>query len=585
MSEPGDAAGKLVSVNVGVPRDVPWQGKTVRTAIWKHPVAGPRTVRRLNIDGDDQADRAAHGGEHRAVFVYQLESYRYWQEQLGREDFSYGQFGENFTVAGLADDEVCIGDRYRIGEAIFEVTQPRVTCFRVGIRMDDPRMPSLLVAHHRPGFYLRVIEEGAVEAGDEIVKLTAGPEQLTVAEVDALLYLPQRSRRTLERALRIPALSEGWQGSFRELLDQGEQPGHAPPVPAWSGFRPFTVAAVTRESSTITSFRLVPADGHEVAPAAAGQYLTVRLAAAGPDRPSVIRSYSLSATASEAGYRISVKLEPEGVGSGFLHRNVHSGDTIDVAAPRGSFVLRDDEEPIVLISAGVGATPVLAMLQLLASGSETRQVWWIHAARNGREHAFGHEVDGLLAALPHAHRLVAYSRPDDDDTPGGAFDRRGRITIEAIDAASIPRDANYYLCGPESFMRDIAAGLTSRGVRPERVATETFGSTAVNPVPGLDRNGPAPHQPDGIAGPGPAVTFSRSDLTVPWDPGYASLLELAEACDVPVGFGCRTGVCHSCESGLLTGEVEYRIEPLERPADGRVLMCCVSPATELTLEL
>ena len=147
-------------------------------------------VRRINIDGDDQADRAAHGGEHRAVFVYQIESYRYWEQQLQRDDFSYGQFGENFTVEGLADDAVCIGDRYRIGEAIFEVTQPRVTCFRVAIRLSEPRMPSLLVSHHRPGFYFRVIQEGEVKAGDDIRRLQSGPERLTVADVDGLLYLP-----------------------------------------------------------------------------------------------------------------------------------------------------------------------------------------------------------------------------------------------------------------------------------------------------------------------------------------------------------------------------------------------------------
>jgi MOSC domain-containing protein YiiM len=135
--------GRLLSLNVGGPRDVEWEGKTVRTAIWKEPVSGSRMVRRINIDGDDQADRAAHGGEHRAVYVYQIGSYRYWERELGRQDFSYGQFGENFTVEGLSDDEVCIGDRYRIGAALFEVTQPRVTCFRLGIRMAEARMPSL----------------------------------------------------------------------------------------------------------------------------------------------------------------------------------------------------------------------------------------------------------------------------------------------------------------------------------------------------------------------------------------------------------------------------------------------------------
>src|SRR5215467_14186214 len=170
--------GRLLSLNVGLPRDVPWNGKTVRTAIWKFPVEGRRMVRKLNIDGDAQADLAGHGGEQRAVFVYQVDSYRYWKRILGRDDFNFGQFGENFTVEALADDEVCIGDQYRVGSAIFEVTQPRVTCYRVGIRLNEPRMPALLVAHRRPGFYFRLLQEGEVGSGDEIVKIADGPERM-----------------------------------------------------------------------------------------------------------------------------------------------------------------------------------------------------------------------------------------------------------------------------------------------------------------------------------------------------------------------------------------------------------------------
>src|SRR6266478_3443500 len=170
---------QLLSVNVGLPRDIEWKGKSVHTAVWKDAVRGRRKVERLNIDGDGQGDLAGHGGEQRAVFVYQIDSYRYWERELGRNDFVYGQFGENFTVEGLSDDEVCIGDRYQIGSATFEVTQPRVTCYRVGIRMNDPRIPALLVSHHRPGFYFRVLEEGEVKAGDEIVKLAKGPEEMT----------------------------------------------------------------------------------------------------------------------------------------------------------------------------------------------------------------------------------------------------------------------------------------------------------------------------------------------------------------------------------------------------------------------
>src|SRR6266567_3942653 len=179
---------RLLSVNVGLPRDITWQGRTVHTAVWKRPVEGPRLVRRLNVDGDGQGDLAGHGGEHRAVFVYQIEAYRHWQEQLGRPDFVYGQFGENFTIEGLPDDVVCIGDRYRIGSALFEVTQPRVTCYRVGIRMNEPRMPALLTSSGLPGFYFRVLEEGEVEAGDEIVKVGEATERMTVAEINALLY-------------------------------------------------------------------------------------------------------------------------------------------------------------------------------------------------------------------------------------------------------------------------------------------------------------------------------------------------------------------------------------------------------------
>jgi ferredoxin-NADP reductase/MOSC domain-containing protein YiiM len=573
--------GRLLSVNVGRPREVEWEGKTVRTAIWKNPVEGPAMVRRINIDGDDQADRLAHGGEHRAVFVYQLDSYRYWERELGRDDFNFGQFGENFTVQGLADDEVCIGDRYRIGEALFEVTQPRVTCYRVGIRMNEPAMPTLLVAHHRPGFYLRVLEEGQVQAGDEIEKVVDGAEQLTVAEIDALLYLPNKSQALLERALRIPALSEGWQGSFRDLLskaDRGE-----PPAPAWTGFQPLRVAEIRRESSTISSFLLVPTDDGAPTPVAVpGQYLTVRVRP-DDDAPQLIRSYSLSDVPDERGYRISVKRE--GQGSTYLHERLKVGDLLDVAAPRGNFVLREGARPVVLISAGVGATPVLAMLHALAREQRKRPVWWLHGARNRDEHAFRAEVGELLAALPDVHRLIAYSKPTPPAAPDGDHDLSGRLDIGALEQAGVPRDADYYLCGPDGFMRAIGAALAARGVAPERIATEIFGAVATHASGIVKAGDRPPHAPDGSPGTGPTVTFSRSSIAVRWDDRYPSLLDLAEACDVPVGFGCRNGTCHSCESGLLAGEVTYHTEPLEPPPDGRVLVCSSRPATELTLDL
>jgi ferredoxin-NADP reductase/MOSC domain-containing protein YiiM len=578
-------AGRLLSLNVGRPREVAWEGRTVRTAVWKQPVDGPRMVRRVNIDGDDQADRAAHGGEHRAVYVYQIDSYRYWEAELRRRDFTPGQFGENFTVEGLADDEVCIGDRYRIGRAVFEVTQPRVTCFRLGLRMGEPRMPSLLVAHHRPGFYFRVLQEGPVQAGDDIIRVLAGPEQLTVADTDALLYLPHKSRRALQRAVRIPALSDGWKGSFRSLLERGQTP-RAQVAPAWTGFAPLTLAAVHRESDTIVSLTLMPPDGAPPPTAAApGQYLSLRLHPQGEAGPAVIRSYSLSRLPGAAGLRISVKRERDGVGSSYLQTRVQIGDMVEAAAPRGEFTLRPGTRPVVLVSAGVGATPVLAMLDALAGDRDLREVWWVHGARNGAEHAFAGEVDGLLAALPHGHRIVSYSRPDPHECPGATFDQTGRISIETFTDAAIPAEADYYLCGPDGFMRSLSAALTARGTAPEHVAMELFGAGTVIAPPGLQGARPAPHPPSGAPGDGPAVTFSRSGLTVTWDDSHGDLLALAEACDVPVSFGCRNGVCHYCESGLLSGEIRYVTEPLERPDGAHVLVCCAAPAAPITLEL
>jgi ferredoxin-NADP reductase/MOSC domain-containing protein YiiM len=578
-------AGSLLSVNVGLPQDVAWHGRTVHTAIWKRPVEGPRLVRRLNIDGDGQGDLAGHGGEHRAVFVYQIDSYRYWQKQLGRDDFSYGQFGENFTVRGLADDQVCIGDRYRIGEAEFEVTQPRVTCYRVGIRMNDPRMPALLVSHHRPGFYFRVLREGPVQAGDEIVKVAAGPEAMTVAEVDALLYLPGHTREGVQRALRIPALPDGWRASFQALLDQSATAGNAgltavSPPPAWPGFRPLAVTALERESASVVSVYLADPGGRAVPPALPGQFLTLRLPA-GPDARPLLRSYSLSGTPGADSYRVSVKREPHGAGSRYVHTQVRAGARLEAAAPRGTFILQPGEAPVLLISAGVGATPVLAMLHALAGTG--RDVWWLHGARSRAEEPFAAEARSLLAGLARGHRYICYSRPDAGDVEGRDYQTRGRLSAPVLAALGLPRDADAYLCGPAAFMAEMSAALAGLGVG--RVRTEIFGAAPAQ-TPGIAPEAARPpHPPAGEPADGPLVEFARSSLTVHWDPGQASLLELAEACDVPVRWSCRTGVCHTCETGLLSGTVSYAPDPVEDPADGSALICCSQPQGDLVLDL
>jgi ferredoxin-NADP reductase/MOSC domain-containing protein YiiM/ferredoxin len=581
--------GTLVSVNVGMPKDVPWQGKTVFTGVFKDAVSGARRVAKLNIDGDGQGDLAGHGGEQRAVFVYQLDSYHYWERELGRDDFVHGQFGENFTIEGPGDEEICIGDRYRIGSAIFEVTQPRVTCYRVGIRMNDPRIPALLVSRRRPGFYFRVLQEGEVEAGDEILKLAPVPEQMTVAEVSALLYLPGHPRQQLLRALRIPALSAGWQESLRALLDGepgGGNPGlvRASPPPAWAGFRRLSVTAVEQESDSVISIRFDSPDGTPLPAARPGQYLTLRIQA-DDAKPSLLRNYSLCGPPDAGYYRIAVKREPDGAASGYLHTRLALGDQLDIAAPRGTFMLDATEGPVLLISAGIGATPVLAMLQALAEAHSGREVWWLHGARSGREHSFAAESRTLLASLPHVRARVCYSRPGPNDLEGRDFDSKGRLTGSLVAELEPPRNAEAYLCGPTPFMQEISAGLAAIGLEASRIHTEPFG-----PAPGLTPGiapTPArtPHPPPGGPGNGPTIEFARSNLAIPWSSDYASLLEFAEACDVPVRWSCRTGVCHNCETTLIAGKLDYNPDPVEPPADGSVLICCSQPGDDVVLDL
>ena len=577
----------LVSVNVGLPRDIEWQGETVHTGIWKEPVAGRVIARRLNLDGDGQGDLGGHGGEHRAVMVYQTSSYRYWEQFLGRSMKEYGLFGENLTVDGMPDAEVRIGDRYRIGTVLLEVTQPRVTCYRVGIRTGVPEMPTLLVAHHRPGFYCRVIEEGTLGAGDAIVQEHAS-DGLTVAEVDALLYLSDHPAEMLERAVRMPALSEGWRHSFKAMLaapaTRGGNAGLASTnedPPAWAGFREVRVIATRMESPRVRSFIFASTDEHPLPPARPGQFLALRIDR--PDGTPLLRSYSISDGSQPGQYRISVK-RATGAGSQYLHDHIREGALLSISAPRGSFTLLDDDRPVVLWSAGIGATPLLAMLHALAE-RKPRKVFWVYGARDGSEHPFAVEVRDLLRRLPDARAFVAYSQPAATDRPGETFDFKGHVTLDALAPLGIPRDACFYLCGPAAFMDGARQALRQAGYADPQILSELFGG-AESMRPGIiGKSNAAPHLPPGPEGDGPVISFVRSGLSVRWSSRYKNLLDLAEACDVPVRWSCRSGVCHTCETGLVGGQVHNSPTPLQPPADGVVLICCSQPDEDVQLDL
>ena len=578
---------KVLSINVGLPQEIEWKAQKVRTSIFKKPITGRVRVRRLNIDGDAQADLIGHGGEHRAVMVYQAESYAYWQEILKRNDLYYGRFGENLTVEGLADKDVCIGDRYRIGTAVFEVTQPRVTCFKVGISLGLPEMPALLVAHKRPGFYFRVITEGEIEAGDPIEKIANGTGGMTVADIDQLLYSKDHPKRQLQKALNIPALAKGWQSSFKDLLTAVESgatsgnPGlagaQAKPL-AWTGYRRLRIERTRMESAGIRSFEFQSEDGTPLPAFQPGQHLAIRVPIDPAGQP-LIRMYSLSGAPESPTWRIAVKKESDGRASTYLHDHVRVGDMLEISAPRGTFILSADNRPVILLSAGVGITPILAMLYTIRHASPNRPAWWIYSAQNDENHPFVDEIKKLAVGLTAFHSFILHSRPGAAEREGRNFDSPGRLTLEVLQRLNLPADAECYLCGPGAYLEETTRSLKSLGIPEQHIHFETFGGPIVK------ANGKVPHLPADNTGDGPLVTFTKSKLAFCWNQKFGSLLEAAEAADIPVRWSCRTGVCHLCESALLDGVVTYAPSPLDPPAEGNLLLCCSRPAGPVSLDL
>jgi ferredoxin-NADP reductase len=304
-----------------------------------------------------------------------------------------------------------------------------------------------------------------------------------------------------------------------------------------------------------------------------------------PGAPAPMRSYSLSGEPSSLRYRISVKRETQGVASAHIEKEVQIGDALEISAPRGAFTLQPGEDPVVLLSAGVGATPVLAMLHALAAGASRREIWWLHGARNGREHPFAEEVRILLKAVTRGHCHIFYSSPGPEDRPGADFDAAGHLDVGVLRQLDVPRDADFFLCGPSAFMSELTAGLADWGVARRRVHSEVFGPAASR-TPGIVASSRRPpHLPARTSNTGPLVSFARSSVNVRWGAEYQSLLELAEACDVPTKWACRAGVCHTCESGLVAGAVSYGPVPIMPAAPGNALICCSQPQGDVVIDL
>jgi len=580
---------KVLSVTVAHPREVSWKGTPVTTGIYKEPVRGSVGVRTLNLEGDGQADLSVHGGWDKAVYAYPSEFYELWRRERPELEFPLGRFGENLTTEGLLDADVSVGDLFRVGTAELIVTQPRLPCFKLGIKMGRDAFVTEFLERGLLGFYFAVAREGEVEAGDPIVELSRDPRRFGVTEVTRLYARDREDVEGLQRAVALDTLPESWRNYFRKRLSDLERRRSrrflpAPLAPAWPGFRPFEVREKVRESEDVCSFHLRPTDGSPLPRHLPGQYVTLRVPVPGSEGPA-IRSYSLSDSPKRDGYRLTVKriaqdvANPKGgLVSSFLHDSLDRGDHVDVKAPAGLFTIDPAQtyRPLVLVAGGIGITPMLAMLNSIVEDGRGRETWLFYGVRDHRDHVMRRELEQLAERHPFLRLHVSYSRPvQERGRTLGRFDHAGRISIELLRELLPASYYDYFLCGPAAMMQSLAEGLRAWGVPDDRIHSEAFGPAAIK----------AGVEPNGRRDCGVKVTFARSETTTVWSRCDLPLLELAEAAGVSIPFGCRAGSCGTCLTKVVSGEVSYLHEPGAPLADGEALPCVAIPETELVLDV
>jgi ferredoxin-NADP reductase len=357
---------------------------------------------------------------------------------------------------------------------------------------------------------------------------------------------------------------------------------------AWNGFRKFKVANKQYECNGVYSFYLVPHDGRPLPPFKPGQYLTFQLNIPGREKP-VVRCYSLSDSPFHTNYyRVTIKREeppkdrpelPPGLASSYFVDKVKQGDILDVKAPSGHFFLDlHQPKPIVLISGGVGITPMLSMMNAIIESGTKREVWFFYGSRNRSEHIHRSYLTELSGLHDNIHIHTCYSQPSPDDVHGRDFHHKGRVTVELLKQLLPSNNYEYFLCGNGAFMKSITDGLEAWGVPENSVHFEAFGPASVKKKTAL---------PAGVmvmTGPQPQITFSKSGQTVSWDPSLLNLLDFARDKGVRLESGCCAGSCGSCLVAIQSGQVDYIKPPDTQPEQGSCLACICRPKGDLVLD-
>jgi ferredoxin-NADP reductase/MOSC domain-containing protein YiiM len=557
---------RLLQVNVGSPTTIRRRGRTVTTGIFKEPVDGPVGVGYLNVEGDRQADLSVHGGWQKAVYAYTAEAYEEWRRARPDLDLRYGAFGENLTIEGLPEDAVCVGDRLRIGTVELMVTEPRMPCFKLGLRLGDDDVPAAFLERGRFGFYLAVTRPGHLRAGDEIVVVEQHPARFQVGRIGRIAR-DGDDVDGMRAAVELAHVPESWRLWFRNELKRiesrtGRRLLPPRPRPAWDGVRTLVVREKTPEARDVVSLHLDAADGSSLPPYRPGQHLTVELPAGGAP---VVRSYSLSDRFRGDGYRLTVKRE--GIASSYIHDRLEPGDRLSAQAPGGSFVIDplEHHRPVVLVGAGIGITPLLAMLNAIAEHEHPRETWLFYGVRHPRDVLMRERLEAIASDHPEIRMHLSHSR--------GAGDRPGRrLDIETLQRTLPGSYYDYYLCGPGGFMQALYDGLLDWGVPAHRIHHEAFGPSTITRHPRTP-----------LGAPGSKITFVRSGATAVWT-GEGRLLDLARESGVRIPFGCRAGSCGTCATRLVAGEVTYEHEPSAFVAADEILPCVAAPLGVLALD-
>jgi ferredoxin-NADP reductase len=478
--------------------------------------------------------------------------------------------GENLAMDGWDETDVCIGDIVQVGRTLLQVTRPRKPCFKLALRFNDLQLPRRLAEAGRCGWYYRVLKSGSIAAGDEAILVRRLYPDWSIRRVNDLSIDPDADIADLRELAGLPELAGNWRAQVKAAMLAREAAAKQ------NAFREFNIVRVQDESVLIRSFELAPADGKGIPPAVPGQHLVVRSDASGH---KTSRPYSISAIAGTH-LQISVKRETGGF-SEWLHESVKAGDRLRILGPRGSFKLDSaSNAPLVLISAGVGISPMMAMLQAATTNNGARivptSVSFVHCARNSDHQAFRTQVSDIAARHPSVRLHTRFSQPLAADRIGITHDSVGRIDRSLVHGIVAPLGAcNVYVCGPRAFMTDVTGWIEELGAPGVRVMTELFGP-ASEQTPAAGR----PKRPERSR-----VRFARSERSLQMN-DTGSLLELAEAENLLVESDCRSGTCGACVTKVISGEVGYEFEPIAPVAEGDALLCCAFPLTEdLVLDL